>query len=125
MKEKDITFKARTLKGEWVCGDLERRKATGRCFIHTYNADGTYNKQYEVDPDTVGISTGHKDCRGTDIFTGDIVKLGIMTTFVEFEPDLGFVYGGLTWGMLKPATIHELEIVGNIHDENNLLTAKA
>lgn len=45
---REIKFRGRAAQGEWLYGDLEYRRATGVAIIHTYNEDGTYNRQEEV-----------------------------------------------------------------------------
>ena len=59
---------------KWYYGDLEYNKKTDVARIHTYKEDGSYSRQYTVDPDTVGQFTGLNDEHGVKIFEGDIVK---------------------------------------------------
>jgi uncharacterized phage protein (TIGR01671 family) len=59
---------------EWRYGDLEYNRKDDVARIHTYKEDGSYGKQYLVDPYTVGEFTGVRDKHGVKIFEGDVVK---------------------------------------------------
>lgn len=69
MKVEDIKFKAKSiLDGAWVQGDLIH-KEDGKIAIlrNRFNVS-------EVDPSTVCQFTGLKDCKGNEIWEGDIVE---------------------------------------------------
>ncbi len=127
-----IEFRGRRIdNNEWVYGDLETRRASGRTFIHTYNEDGTYNKQYEVDPDTVGQFTGLLDKNGKEIYEGDIIRIKEPNGMYS-EAELQFCergYWAINHGINDRVIAgfvdkKQIEVVGNIHDNPELLNAE-
>ena len=73
-------FKAKELSdGKWVKGSLV--KTPFGTFIEWYE-DSICNKR-EVNPDTVCQSTGLEDCKGNEVWEGDVIKdpyLGVERT---------------------------------------------
>lgn len=66
-----ILFKAKKLSdGKWVKGSLV--KTPFGTFIEWYE-DSIYNKR-EVNPDTVCQSTGLVDCKGNEVWEGDVLQ---------------------------------------------------
>ncbi len=123
MRVQDYKFKAKLVDGgKWVCGSLILWPDGEVYMLHNvdFEKTGMLNKD-PVKAETVGIFTGKKDRNGTDIYTGDIVTNGLLTTHVQFDPNIGFLFGGLTWDMMKPEASALLEVIGNIHDPQNPL----
>ena len=125
-----IKFRGKRIdNGEWVYGDLEIRRNTGVCLIHTYNDDDTYKKQFEVVTDSVGQFTGFYDNNGKEIYEGDIIRSWyddidyVQKGIVEWKNGC-FVYSDdiANWpaSTLFVGTIH-CEVIGNIHDNPNFL----
>ena len=73
---RDIRFRGKRKHGpEILTGDLNH--IYGGVYIFPRNEDNTPSNSpdwFEVDPETVGQSTGRKDLHGNTIFENDIVK---------------------------------------------------
>lgn len=130
---------------KWYYGDLEYNKKTGVARIHTYEEDGSYCRQYTVDPDTVGQFTGMRDKNGRKIYESDILRspLGNIVV-VEFgykehivnhgRPyiiDSFACYGWIAKNLRNGITdffdneFAAGEIIGNIYDNPELLDNKS
>ncbi len=86
MKIENIKFKAKQLNsGKWFEGDLVRL-GNRVCIGGDHIKDGIT----DVDPSTVCQFTGLKDCKGNEIWEGDMIKspyLGNVAT-VEWDDSL-------------------------------------
>lgn len=132
---------------EWRYGDLEYNRKDDVARIHTYKDDGSYNKQYLVDPYTVGEFTGMRDKRGKKIFEGDIVRKRDLTFGLKFDgvvvynSEIGCFRihsenNGVTMRMGFEASDvyndgkctvpvkYDYEVIGNIYDNPELLNKK-
>lgn len=71
MKIENIKFKAIRLdNGEWVTGDLMRESYGARIIERTSKA----TNWIAVDPNSVCQFTGLKDCKGNEVWEGDVIK---------------------------------------------------
>ncbi len=112
---------------EWVFGSL-CVYGSGECTILRQYSPKVMDSR-DVIPETVGQWTGLKDKNGKQIFEGDIVKYNGTIHRVIFESRYGNAYFGIiindmeTWGfgMSVPADI--MEVIGNIHDNPELVEA--
>lgn len=69
MKIESIKFKAKRLDGKgWAIGDLLHSYENGAIIV-PIEGDGAFS----VDPSTVCQFTGLKDCKGNEIWEGDII----------------------------------------------------
>ena len=109
---------------KWYYGDLEYNRKTDVARIHTYKEDGSYDKQYTVDPDTVGEFTGMKDKYGNKVFEGDIVEYGRSLYVCEFVEG-GFAFRDISDDRLTlNAILIEADVIGNVYDNLELLPTK-
>lgn len=139
---REILFRGKRLDlGCWIFGYF-MLDPSGRTFIGKYSPLGKFWDWVEVDPDTVGQYTGLTDIMGAKIFEGDIVKFrhggefkagGIYHRNYAVE----FVNTYVTYGLrlrnksiffpLKQSTtyMHDVIVIGNIHDNPDLLRKEA
>lgn len=125
---REILFRGKQKAGDyWICGDLRQWSETRKGIL-----DYTFGGTREVYPETIGQFTGLTDKSGKKIFEGDIVK--IPDDYDTYGLNAGEIYvinfmlGGFR---LKPKYRNtvgfwleddgELEIIGNIHDNPELL----
>lgn len=148
---REILFRGKRLdNGEWVAsGNLLHADDNGKhsYYIPVYgNRFGTvedehdnilsieYGTFYKVDPATVGQYTGLKDCNGKPVFEGDIVRLfsDVKRTFDISDGEVRWVRSAFVVGngdsfrsSLSVVASYDWvlrgEIVGNIHDNPDLL----
>lgn len=126
---REILFRGKRVdNGEWIYGVPITDKATGDAYIITSTA-GAYLRSeinnmcatgFRAIPETVGQYTGLKDNNGTRVFEGDIVTCDYFCGVVNF-------YEG-TWCVTEEDNYHDylydvidLKIIGNIHDNPELL----
>ena len=136
--KREIKFRGRNDKHGWLTGHYFVNRG-----VHFIVEDGIANplntwEDYAVDPDTVGQYTGLKDRNGKEIFEGDILLLSDKDTHQELAVVEHGLYG---WTFYNPKTVLRYEdgshtyravencrfmfgtgeIIGNIHDNPELL----
>ena len=125
---RNIKFRGKTGTTEgkkWVYGYLYKIKS----FFsedYQYFIKNEHLQETSVDEDTIGQYTGLKDKNGKEIYEGDIIKCSFYPDFI-FE----IKFTELCWYMRKiPTSEHiklsdvlyeDLEVIGNIYDNKNLL----
>lgn len=122
MKIKNIKFKAKQLNsGKWFEGDLVRL-GNRVCIGGDHIKDGIT----DVDPSTVCMFTGLKDCEGNEIWEGDIISSPHFerVATVKWDDSLcGFkcsdVTGNINFSFTAIAHCSEWSIVGNKFDKEN------
>ena len=133
---REILFRGkRYMDGEWVDGSLfiDEKKEKHEILVGYVN----YRIGWEVDPETVGQFTGLTDKNGKKIFEGDIVHvLGNQQVEdwknVNYIGSIAFLDAGFCVidGTIEdhafrryqlPRLDFDLEVIGNIHDNPELL----
>ena len=127
---REILFRGKQVdNGEWTEGYLF--KQWNRTFL-LWGMTGDIPNMTEVIPETVGQFTGLTDKNGKKIFEGDIVEFTDKYTrkkgraeivFEDFKWKYsGCYYGGnpIVWLCISDGSI-EFEIIGDIHDNPELL----
>lgn len=131
--EREILFRGKRLSnGEWVkgfyCHIPHGRYGQDEHLIQTIKNNGKIGTLERVDPASAGQYTGLTDKNGVKIFEGDILRTreweGKRTAVVIFENGMFRAHrmSLVTW-TVNPG-IYNCEIIGNIHDNPELLDSK-
>ena len=126
-----IKFRGKSIDGkEWLYGDLVS-SADKKRFAILVNDKESYD-ECEIIPETIGQFTRLYDCDGKEIFEGDVLKWekdgllyvvrfwhGMFYASVE-ECNEG-ILGGFPLHSFTKYEDRECKIVGNIHDNPELL----
>ena len=124
---REILFRGKRVNnGEWVEGSYwySRRSNTYQHFV--FDDEGVW---VGVDPNTVGQFTGLTDRNGVKIFEGDIVRYGDTIHRVVFEQRNGTAYFGLVYAACETLPfghyqdLKQIEVIGNVYDNQELLEA--
>ena len=147
---RDILFRGKRVdNGEWICGNLYQCEEDSEGYVRNLITPKSRNgSPYMVDDKTVGQYTGLIDKNGTRIFEGDILRFGKRNLMVwwnaeSFQWQAKGVYGydvitkenwldndwtniDLGWIASEVACVGKMttEIIGNIHDNTDMLTDK-
>ena len=127
----EIKFRGKRIdNGDWTYGWLVV-ESNGTAWISKYYHKGEWE---QVDPETVGQLTSRHDANGKEIYEGDIVKYGKKALEVFWNN-----FGGGSWWFatseiglqgnhfrkhVNRIHLDEIEIIGNVHENLNLLWSK-
>ena len=141
MLKRDIVFRGKRVdNGQWVEGFYSNLYNEEKCeeqsiitYQNFYAADMSYpypsvnTVEAEVDPETVGQFTGMTDKNGTKIFEGDIVKEQYKSHEIIYnvywdEDYFAFRVKSKDYSYyLDELVPSNSEVIGNIHDNKELL----
>jgi len=130
--KREILFRGRTDGGVWVEGDLIHGVGTksGKMYILprtlVYPKGCSELDGWNVHPDTVGQFTGLTDKNGKRIFEGDVVDswADLSKPYfreVVYGKNCGLEFNPLTGFTLCKSNEHHFSIIGNIHDNPELI----
>ena len=131
MKIENIKFRGKSKRtGEWLYGDLEYNRKKDIARIHSYDDEGGYIGQQEVDKETIGqliakIRKSNGDI--CEVYSQDIVKLTAYDGEIQhvIVDDRGFVESKFleyhTLIHFVDDFVVEWEVVGNIYDNKEQL----
>jgi len=140
---REVKFRGKTLKGEWVYGYYVFDYSKNEHFIFT-NELGAYNAGFKprredyslgyelIDPATVGQYTGLKDKYRCEIYEGDILETfdqGQIRQlwYVRFEQGCFIAALDNLPNYIQPfvrVDFAQVEVIGNIHDNPDLLEVR-
>lgn len=139
---REILFRGKRVdNGEWVEGSFYQHPMTKDCFIlvHDYHSNAVYGfgnlgcpKFHKVDPDTLGEYTGLTDKNGKKIWEGDICSADLFIPYKTVIFRNGCFMYQLNDGdsdyydimmPIEPLINADVytEVIGNIHDNSDLI----
>lgn len=135
---REIKFRGKSTSTKWLYGNLLTYTVNGVLWAKIWenDEDGKLGgkRSYTVEPRTVGQYTGLTDKNGVEVYEGDILSRNNaqfpMRGPVEYENGSFFFHDeelGFCWyplhGIAKQGTgtLNDLEVIGNIHDNPELL----
>ena len=122
---REILFRAKSItSGKWI-ESMTIARGTIKRKMNDYFIEDNNGEWKGVYHETIGQYTGLKDKNSKMIFEGDLFKIGAeKETFeVVYESGCFLAYcNGKQYGLLGELMICFVEIIGNIHDNPELIT---
>lgn len=118
---RQIKFRGKRIdNGVWLYGDLMHDNIGGS-YIYPIDTENLY-KENAVIPDTVGQFTGLLDKNGKEIYEGDIVDSHIQgLSRVVYDYACFCIENNVYSTELRPMMNNHMSVIGNIHDNPELL----
>ena len=125
-----LKFRGLRIDGNgWVYGYYVYRPDGKHLIYWKPFEESSQNTYHIVDPKTVGQFTGLLDCNGKDIFEGDIIEwkeAAIRFRVTWSLEDCGFIcirvwQDNICSGSMNQQYLDHFQIIGNIHENKNLL----
>ena len=125
MLKRDIVFRGKSKStGEWVEGSLIGNDVIVGKIVEFEEDYFCTEFWYKVDPETVGQFTGMTDKKGKKLFEGDVYSMGekniLYVVIFDKSQFIGKQVGNRSLAGLGYWK-SDIEIVGNIHDNPELL----
>lgn len=130
---REIKFRGKCIaNGKWVYGSL-LRWPDGCCTILESKDGCNYVWKRDIDPDTVGQFTGLNDRNGKEVYENDILRVYDRKTYFNIivswsKEAVAFMVcycdknqSPLSWFSNLLPNGYEIEVLGNIHDNPELL----
>lgn len=122
-----VKLNGEKIKSNWVYGGIFPQNGDGD-FAIIYQQEPTIEKRV-VYADTVGQYTGMVDKNGTKIFEGDILDFSDrsdgdgygVVVYDTNETEFGIVYDSLFEGLGRHYHSKNIEVIGNIYDNLELV----
>ena len=134
---REIKFRGKSIEGSigtnmpFVYGGYVKRnnkdKDKEKVYIVQYDSEISYIDFTEVDPKTVGQYTNLKDKNGKEIYEGDILRVKFddvpINLYVKYDMGEYLLVKEGEWedSLYACMWFHEVEVVGNIYENEDLL----